>query len=93
MKTLEEEAKEFCERTDKEIGEMWSNDYHELPIQIANFVKESKCVEAEKIKAQIDVLKQCTNVPQFDWEFSRIGKKIIQLEKQLKELEDESNLL
>jgi hypothetical protein len=57
MKTLEEEARDFCEKTDKEIGEYWSNDYDELPLQIERFVKESKWVQAEKIKAQIDILK------------------------------------
>jgi len=88
MKTLEDEAMDWCFKKDEELGEFWSNDYEELPFQISNFVRESKWVQAEKIKAQIETLKQCTNVPRFDWEFSRIGRKIIQLEQQLKELED-----
>jgi hypothetical protein len=54
--TLEEEIRNFCEKTDKEIGEYWSNDYDELPLQIERFVKESKWVEAEKIKAKIEGL-------------------------------------
>jgi hypothetical protein len=84
MKTLEEEIRDFCEKTDKEIGEYWSNDYDELPLQIERFIKESKWVKAEKIKAQIEVLYTCIELTDIG-----IRNKANELEKQLKELEDE----
>jgi hypothetical protein len=84
MKTLEEEARDFCEKTDKEIGEYWSNDYDELPLQIERFVKESKWVQAEKIKAQIESLNEVNNTHPL-----RINIMIKKLEEHLKGLEDE----
>jgi hypothetical protein len=87
MKTLEQEAEEFCERTDEELGEYWSNTYDELPIQIAKFVKESKWVQAEKIKAQINTVlalrSYYDDTYYIDLEYER-------LQQQLKQLEDET---
>lgn len=90
MKTLDEEAIHYADRV---IGFDNKNhtEWEACQIHIVRFYEESKWVEAEKIKAQIDILKECTYVPQYDWEFCRIGRKIIELEKKLKELEDESN--
>jgi hypothetical protein len=48
----------------------------------------SKWAQADKIRAQIEVLKECTNVPDFEWKFSRIGRKIIELQQQLKQLKE-----
>ncbi len=88
MKSLEEEIRDFCEKTDKEIGEYWSNDYDELPLQIERFIKESKWVRVEKIRTQIEVLNEIRGEFNTDNRFY-IDDKIEQLEQQLKKLEDE----
>jgi hypothetical protein len=88
MKTLEEEASDWCMKKDEEIGEYWSNDFEELPIQIADFTRNSKWVQAEKIKAQIDILWSVC----YDYSSSIIMPKIKDLEQQLKEIEDESKI-
>jgi polyhydroxyalkanoate synthesis regulator phasin len=59
-KNLSEEIKHFCKTTDEEMGEQWSNDFEELPSQIEKFVKQSKFLQAEKLRAQIDVHLQYT---------------------------------
>jgi hypothetical protein len=90
MKTLLEEARDFCEKTDEEIGEYWSNDYDELPLQIERFVMGSKWVQAEKIKAQIDILKLAhlrLSVEGIDKADGIMIFTINELERQLKELQ------
>ncbi len=84
MKTLEEEARNFCEKTDKEIGEYWSNDYDELPLQIERFVMESKWIQTEKIKSQIEAVRAVDTYG--------IKHMLEYYEQQLKELEDEGTL-
>lgn len=91
MKTLEEEIRDFCEKTDKEIGEYWSNDYDELPLQIERFIKESKWVQAEKIKSRIEQLNQLRIHFNDGIGFETFESYMEHLEKQLKELEDETN--
>jgi hypothetical protein len=95
MKSLEEEVKDFCERVDQEIGEYWSNDYDELPLQITRFVKESKWVQAEKIKAKIDILKLAhlrLSVEGIDKADYTMVFTVNELEQQLKELEDDKKI-
>ena len=87
MKTLEEEAKDFCERTDEEIGEYWSCDYDELPLQMARFVQESKWVQAEKLKAQIDILYKVIDIK----DTLNVKLTLESLKQQLKELEDDNS--
>jgi hypothetical protein len=92
MESLEKEAEKYADRVigfDNKNHREWEG----VQVHIIQFCEESKWIEAEKIKAQIDVLNECTYIPRFEWEFCKIGRKILQLEKQLKELEDESNLL
>jgi len=85
MKTLLEEVQLFCRETDIEIGEYWSNDYDELPLQIEKFIKHSKWVKYQKIKAQVDILKDVD-----DGYIDNVAVRIYSLQKQLKQLEDES---
>jgi hypothetical protein len=91
MKTLEEEASDWCIKKDEEIGEYWSNDYEQLPIEIANFIRESKWVQVEKIKAQIEVLKLThlrLSVEGIDKVDGTMVFTINELEQQLKQLEE-----
>ncbi len=84
MKTLEEHAEEFSKkRIELDLGYSKGLYYGFIGCS------KSKWFEAEKIKAQIEVLKRCTIVPRFEWEFCRIGKKIIELEQKLEQLENE----
>jgi hypothetical protein len=95
MKSLEEEVKDFCERVDQEIGEYWSNDYDELPLQIERFVMGSKWVQSEKIKAQIDILKLVhlrLSVEGIDKADYTMVFTVNELEQQLKELEDDKKI-
>lgn len=81
MKNLEQSAEELAKKR-VELDPIYANGlYH-------GFVEcgKSKWFQAEKIKAQIDILNECTCVPRFDWEFTKIGRKILQLEQELKEL-------
>jgi hypothetical protein len=87
MKTLEEEAAEWARRNIQ-----WSDGF----IAGAN----SKWVQAEKIKAQIDVLKPIVaegyklkahhNNPEWKKQLETSEQKLIELKQQLKQLEDES---
>ena len=84
MKKLEDEAMDWCFKKDEELGEFWSNDYEELPFQISNFIRESKWIQVEKFKAQIEVLNEVNNTHPL-----RINIMIEKLEQKLKELENE----
>lgn len=77
MKTLEEEARNVLKEKEK-VG--YSYEYYDGFIAGAN----SKWVQAEKIKAQIDALREVA------WLDSSIGTIIRRYEQQLKQLEDES---
>jgi len=70
------------------INHLNENGYDFRPKYDENICEQAKEMEKiEKIKAQIEILHQCTFVPRSDWNISRIGKKIIKLEQDLKELE------
>jgi hypothetical protein len=89
MKTLEDEAMDWCFKKDEELGELWSNDYEELPFQISNFVRESKWVQVEKIKAKIEQLNQLRTHFDDGIGFETFESYMEPLQKQLKELENE----
>jgi hypothetical protein len=89
MKRLEDEAMDWCFKKDEELGELWSNDYEELPFQISNFVRESKWVQAEKIKAKIEQLNQLRIHFNEGIGFETFESYMEPLQKQLKELENE----
>jgi len=89
MKTLEDEVMDWCFKKDEELGELWSNDYEELPFQISNFVRESKWVQAEKIKAKIEQLNQLKIHFNDGVGFETFESYMEPLQKQLKELENE----
>lgn len=79
MKTLEEEARNVLKEKEK-VG--YSYEYYDGFIAGAN----SKWVQAEKIKAQIDVLK---NVVSKIGHYDILRKDIEDLQQQLKQLEDD----
>jgi polyhydroxyalkanoate synthesis regulator phasin len=81
MKTLEEHALDYADK---------HNQSYRVQDHIIQFCTESKWIEIEKIKAQIEILHKCTYVPRSDWDISAIGKKIIELEQKLEQLEDEN---
>lgn len=76
MKTLEEEAADYAEN----VSNLVPGPYIDF-IAGAN----SKWVESEKIKAQIDALSDIRNSETIFW----VDSKIEELEQQLKQFEDE----
>jgi len=90
MQTLEEEAQEYfskdnglyCAYSVKNKEDKFTSVVSE--VRAIDFVKESKWVQSEKIKAQIEVMKEAYNRP------SQIMNMLVELEQQLKQLEDES---
>jgi hypothetical protein len=92
MKTLEEEAEEYfskdnglyCAYSVKNKEDEFTSVVSE--VRAIDFVKESKWVQAEKIKAQIDVLK---NVVSKIGHYDILRKDIEDLQQQLKQLEDD----
>jgi hypothetical protein len=82
MKTLEEEAREYAKelveaRVIKDYQSGWMESVY------LYITRNSKWVQAEKIKAQIDVLREVA------WLDSTIGSVIRRYEQQLKQLEDD----
>lgn len=77
MKTLEEEARNVLKEKEK-VG--YSYEYYDGFIAGAN----SKWVQAERIKAQIEMLYTCIELTD-----TGIRNKANELEQQLKQLEDE----
>jgi len=77
MKTLKEEAKEY----EKQLKARLSSE--ELASAIVDFVNNSKYVQAEKIKAQIDILENIYYLNK------SIKDSLNEFQKQLKNLEDE----
>ena len=92
MQTLEEEAQEYfskdnglyCAYSVKNKEDKFTSVVSE--VRAIDFVKESKWVQAEKIKAQIEAFEDANIV----WENSLFREKISELKQQLKQLEDES---
>ncbi len=80
MKTIEEEAEQHWDMT-----YMMAKDESIKPYVVNDFIAgaNSKWVQAQKIKAQIEILKECQYSEQ-----DAIMKKLL---KQLKQLENENN--
>jgi len=80
MNSLEEETKDYC---DKRVL------VDSIADVITDFVKESKWVQSEKIKAQIGILVEYKNTYGLT---SGIVLMIKNLEQQLEKIEDESKI-
>ena len=87
MKTLEEEAEEYSDYKNDYVPMSFGDKFN--PTTKRDFIAgaNSKWVQAEKIKAQIDVLK---NVVSKIGHYDILRKDIEDLQQQLKQLEDES---
>ena len=81
MKTLEEEAADYAEN----VSNLVPGPYIDF-IAGAN----SKWVQAEKIKAQIEIVKAIGDLGNIPTLYGELKMTLIALNKQLKDLEDES---
>ncbi len=90
-KEAEEYAKNEAEEAyiDDGCDKIYNNYY--LTNAIIDFVNRSKYVQSEKIKAQIEVLKQIKIAvsDKNPFTYYNIGTQVLELEKQLNELENE----
>jgi hypothetical protein len=91
---LNKEAEKYLKKIDNESGTTWTEDDSDIVKVFANFVKESKYVQAKILQAQIDVLlKHQQKLGGYDM-LSGLLKQEIQidiyeLQQQLKQLENE----
>lgn len=95
MQTLEEEAQEYfskdnglyCAYSVKNKEDKFTSVVSE--VRAIDFVKESKWVQAEKIKAQIEVLKEIISSGyKFRNALEESENKLSKLQQQLKQLEE-----
>jgi hypothetical protein len=88
MKTLEQKAEEYVAQACDDCDIWVQIIAEECYIAGAN----SKWVQAEKIKAQIDMLKSIGTVHDERCMSQRVTDKIKELQQQLKQLEDETKI-
>jgi hypothetical protein len=84
---LNKEAEKYLKKIDNESGTTWTEDDSDIVKVFANFVKESKYVQAKILQAQIDVLKEIDNNCFNGSNTCKV--KIQKLQQQLKQLENE----
>jgi hypothetical protein len=93
MKSLEKEAELYADRIFGFANENHS-EWENAQRHIINFCEQSKWIEAEKINAQIEILELLQSKLDGNiTEENNLWYKIQKIKKQLKKLEDESNLL
>ncbi len=97
MKSLEEEADKYFS-TDNGLYTSYSVKNKEdkftsvvSKVRAVEFVKESKWVQAEKIKAQIEIVRAIGDLGNKPNLYGELKMALIALNEQLKQLEDESN--
>jgi hypothetical protein len=86
MIDLQKEAEQYADNTIGVSNEKHS-DWIYVQHHIIEFVKQSKYVESEKLKAQTEVLEK---INQYHDKFSAIESKLTELKQQFKQLKDES---